>query len=212
MTTKYVVVATMLVGMALPFMAPLQASALQGTELITESVKNTRDVIRQRAEEAAKLRQEELESKKAELQSKLEQQKASVSEKLTGERMKRCLDKEADINRLVDSKHDIAVKHFEQFKAVQTKLTAYVDEGLLQVENGAALRVIMDDKQVIAESMVNALGGFEFSCEGTSNDQPGSILKQQVTGTKQVLRQYRDAVKQYADAVKQAVVANESGQ
>ena len=153
-------------------------------------------------------RQTELDAKRQAIEQRIAERRAAITEKLTGERAERCEKKEATINRMLDARVSTAQKHFDKLKSIHDKLTAFAVQEELAVDNANALELILNEKQSDAQITIDAVNALDFECADTDANAPGAIVTDQVTETKQALKDYRTAIKDYAVAVRSAATGN----
>lgn len=171
-------------------------SILSRTQQAEEQVRSATD---RRADKQA-----ELDAKRQAIEQRLAERRAAVTEKLSGERVMRCEKKEVTINQILDNRVDAAQRHFDKLKAIHEKLAAFVIEKELSVDNANALELILSEKQGDAQATIDAVKALDFECAITDAHAPGSIVIDQMTETKQALKDYRTAIKDYAVAIRSA--------
>lgn len=203
---KQILVGLLLFGAVTVSATQLTHSLVGATDVVQAAEKPEREAqshVLSSTDATTKARDEVAAKRKA-IEDKIAGKRAAITEKLSGQRQEQCEKKETAINSLLDSRASAAQQHFDKFKAIQNKLTAFVTEKELNVENASALEVIMNDAAASAEAAVTAVSVIDFTCEDTSAIAPGGIVKEQVATAKQSLKDYRTAIKDYAVAVKAA--------
>lgn len=190
--------------------SPLGSAAIRGGEAETKQVKTTESTVEptEKQEEGSKAEMEsEVRSKREEIQQKISEKRAAITDKLADKKLRSCEKRQATINRILDTRIGAAQKHFDRFQAIQNKLVDFVSKRQLQVNNAAALALIMNDKQAAAQAAIEAAAQTDFTCNQADANAPGKIVTDQVSAQKQALKEYRAAIKDYAAAVKLSVQA-----
>lgn len=187
-----------------------RAEALSLSDSLKEIKTTTQNAVQgtntQSKTSAEKLEQQkqELETRRQAIEARIAEKRAAIKEKLSGPRQERCESKQVSINQILDTRADTAQRHFDRFKSIQDKLAAFVQEKGLDVENAAALELIMSDAQTAAQAAVTALAATDFNCKDTDSAAPGAIVMDEFLTAKHALISYRDSIKDYAVAVKTA--------
>ena len=154
-------------------------------------------------------RQAEFDAKRQAIEQQIAERRAAVTEKLTGERAEKCEQQEVTINQTLDNRGTAAQRHFDKLKSLHEKLSAFVTEKELAVDNAAALELILGEKQDDAQATIDAVKALDFECTIADAHAPGMIVKDQFTEAKQALKDYRTAIKDYALAIRGAATAGE---
>ena len=72
------------------------------------------------------------------------------------------------------------------------------------VNNANALELILSEKQGDARVAIDTVKSLDFDCTLADASAPGVIVTDQVSETKQALKDYRTAIKDYAVAIRGA--------
>ncbi len=164
-----------------------------------QAQEHVQSVVDRRAEKQA-----DIDAKRQAIEQRLAERRAAVTEKLSGERVERCEKKEPMINQVLDTRVDAAQKHFDKLRAIHEKLDAFVTEKQLSVDNASALTLILSEKQDDAQAAIDAVKALDFECTIADAHAPGLIVIDQMTETKQALKDYRTVIKDYAVAIRSA--------
>lgn len=175
------------------------------TQTVAARVQGVEGQDNQAARAAEK--QAEIEARRQAIKQRIIDRRAAITEKLSGARADQCEKQEADINRAIDDRANAAEKHLGKFKAIQDKLTAFVAEKGLVIENARAHELILPGQESKAQAVIAELKAFEFDCSLASATAPGAITTEQVSEVKQALKDYRTAIKDYALAIRNAAAA-----
>lgn len=152
--------------------------------------------------ELAVINQEDVETKRQALEVKMAERKAAIIEKLSGKRKEKCQAREATINTILDNRVSAAQRYFDKFAAIQEKLVTFTEEKKLNVQNQAALELVMNDSASAAQAAIQAISSSDFACESAAAAAPGALVKDQIGTAKEALKAYRTAIKDYAVAIK----------
>jgi len=207
---KYIVTSLSLATLAAGVLAPsthaisVSDTLNETTEKVQGAVQGTTDDIKSRLQQFEQKRTEEIQSKRQAMEDRFAEKRAAIATKLSGERKQRCESKEAKINQMLDKRTAAAQRHFDTFKSIQDRLTTFVADKNLDVENAAALELIMNDAQTAAQAAITAASSVEFACKDADASSPGHIIMDEIVTAKQALKEYRQAVRDYAIAVKAA--------
>ncbi|HEX8390219.1 MAG TPA: hypothetical protein VF597_02275 [Candidatus Saccharimonadales bacterium] len=198
-----------LIGTAHVPLGSIVPTSLQRTiNDVTSQVTGQPTEEQRRAEDLQKRAQravEEAKQKQAEMEQKAAERRAAVANKLTDDRAKRCNERQAEINRALDSRAQAATRVLGRFESIQQRLLAYVSKNSLDVSQENALLTVMNDRQSSAQAAVKTLAAADFNCADANAASPGQVVKGQVDAAKVALREYREAIKAYAQAVKETV-------
>lgn len=204
---KHLFVAT-LFTVAVTFSATHTTQALPVVDTVAkttnETVEKTTSAARA-ASDVAVTDKQDVQEKRQALEQKMAERKAAIAEKLSGQREEKCKQREATINSVLDNRVSAAERYFTKFQAIQKKLTTFATEKQLNIENAAALELVMNDSANTAQAALQAIQAIDFTCANASAAAPGALVKDQVVATKQALKDYRTAIKDYAAALKASV-------
>ncbi len=175
------------------------------SDKVEGAVQGVESDIKARLQQFEQKRQDEIQNKRQEIENRVAEKRAAIAEKLSGERKLRCESREAGINQLLDNRTAAAQRHFDTFKSIQDRLTTFVANKNINVENAAALELIMNDAQTAAQAAITAVGGVDFVCKDADASSPGHIVMDEVVAAKEALKEYRQAIRDYAVAVRAAV-------
>lgn len=178
------------------------------TQTVAARVQGTESQSDQAARAAEK--QAEIEARRQAIKQRIADRRAAITEKLSGKRAEQCEQQEAAINRVIDERANAAERHFNKFKAIQNKLTAFVADKELTIDNARAHELIIPGQEVEAQAAINELKALDFECTLTDANTPGAIITEQVAAAKQALKDYRTAIKDYAVAIKSAIATQET--
>lgn len=201
-------------GLALAISA-VMAPAPHAEALVTESlydatnslqgvVQGAENQVRLTTEKLEAQRQQEVETRRQAIESRITEKRAAITQKLSGASKERCESRQATINQILDKRTAAAQRHFDRFKNIQDKLVAFVEAKELNVENAAALELIMNDSQTAAQAAITAVSAVDFVCKDADAASPGSIVMDEIVAAKTALKNYRTAIKDYSVAVRSA--------
>lgn len=186
------------------------SQALHAVDGITQSLRVRAQQAEERVQSALDRRterQSELDAKRQAIEQRIAERRAAVTEKLSGERSERCEKKELTINQILDNRVAAAEKHFDKLKAIHGKLAAFVVDKELTVDNANALELILNEKQGDAQVAIDSVKALDFDCALADANAPGVIVTDQISETKQALKDYRTAIKDYAVAIRGAATS-----
>lgn len=170
------------------------------TKVITEQTKTATDETQQ----LVQVKTDDVRVKREDIQAKMAEKKAQIQDKLSNTRKDVCLKKEVKINQMIDTRATKAEQMLAKFDAINERLTSFVAQKHLTVENSAPMSLILPDAQAEATAMVAESKGLDFSCVDTSSSSPGKDITDMFADEKQALRDYQTALREYAGAVKDA--------
>lgn len=142
-----------------------------------------------------------------EAKQKAEAARVEVKEKLEGERSKRCSEREAKVNQVIDNTSLRAKATLVKFQAFQKKVETFVADKQLSVPNYDALLAIANQKQVAAAAAIETTGATTFNCADQDATKVGQSVSGAINGHHKALKAYRDALKTLVEAVRAAYQA-----
>ncbi len=157
---------------------------------------------------------DEFNKRRAEMRQRLDSIKQNVQEKLQGQRLQVCQQRQAKVNQTLDKITANARRQLLVVSTVQLRVENFYKDKKMSVANYDQLAQTANAKRQAAEGVFDAVNGVNFDCQAQDGRNVGQNVKEVVSGERQALKEYRQAVKDLLLAVKQAAgqsTANPSG-
>ncbi len=187
-----------------------QESTETETPKSTDSTTQT-EAQRKAARLAEAARKAELEAKakaaREAAKQKAEEAKAQAKERLSGEREKRCSERESKVNEIISRSSTRGKNALAKFQTFQQRIESFVSEKSLTVESYETLLATAKAQEAAAVAAVEAAGATTFKCADQDSTNVGGTVSGVVTSQHQALKDYREALKALIKAVKAAAEA-----
>ncbi len=128
----------------------------------------------------------------------------ALKDKLSGDRLKACQDRQADINNHIARISQRLQKHLELYSNVASRVETFYTKKNLSLANYASLVADINTKQAAAQTAINTVknSSTSFDCHSDNPKASGQQFKTNVGNAENALKAYRTSIKNLITAIK----------
>jgi hypothetical protein len=180
-------------------------------DTVDDTISTVEDSVRISADskpvEQLRQQQERIRDNRDRMKEVIAEKQEARREFLKGIKLARCENREARINRLLDTGAVIMDKQLSVIQRIEEGIKKfYVDKALSSEEYASAVAVA-EEKEADAIAGIDLVKDMTFECDEADATKPSSDVKEMVSVRKQSLSEYRNAVKELLLVVKKALNA-----
>lgn len=147
---------------------------------------------------------EQIEARKAELQEKMSQKVAERKVKLEGRRLAQCQNRQATINKLMDTSVTNGQARLQRIQRFEEGIKKFYTEQALTSESYDAVLLTVDEKEAQAIAVLDTTAAQDFDCTVVDGATPAAELRSLRESKHLALKEYRDSVKELLRVVREA--------